>query len=79
VKWWSDNESGRLAVPRVRAIDTTGAGDTFHGALAVAVGRDPRVSDFPLALRYAIEVAGIRVRHPGPRSWLADPDLSQFR
>jgi len=79
VKWWSDKDSGRLAVPRTAAVDTTGAGDVFHGALAVAVGRDPRVPDLPLVLQYAIEVARVRVRHPGPRSWLADPELNQFR
>jgi sugar/nucleoside kinase (ribokinase family) len=79
VRWWSDKDSGRLSVPRVSAVDTTGAGDVFHGALAVAVGRDPRVPDFPLVLQYAIEVAGVRVRHPGPRSWLDDPELRQFR
>jgi sugar/nucleoside kinase (ribokinase family) len=79
VRWWSDRDSGKVQVPRVASADTTGAGDAFHGALAVAVGRDPRVPDFPLMLQYAIEVAGIRVRHAGPRSWLADPELRQFR
>ena len=79
VHWWSDQGSGRIAVPRAAAVDTAGAGDVFHGALAVAVGRDPRVPDFPLVLQYAIEVAGVRVRHPGPRAWLADPELRLFR
>jgi sugar/nucleoside kinase (ribokinase family) len=79
VRWWADRDSGKVGVPKAAAIDTTGAGDAFHGALAVAVARDPRVPDFPLALRYSIEVAGVRVRHPGPRSWLADPELRQFR
>jgi sugar/nucleoside kinase (ribokinase family) len=79
VKWWSERDSGRLPVPRVGAVDTTGAGDAFHGALAVAVARDPRVADFPGTLQYAIGVAGIRVRHSGPRSWLADPELRQPR
>jgi sugar/nucleoside kinase (ribokinase family) len=78
VRWWNGGESGRLAVPRVAAVDTTGAGDAFHGALALAVARDPQVGDLARALRYAIEVAGIRVRHPGPRSWLADPALAQL-
>jgi sugar/nucleoside kinase (ribokinase family) len=79
VRWWADGDSGKVSVPKAAAIDTTGAGDAFHGAVAVAVGRDTRVPDFPLVLQYAIEVAGVRVRHPGPRSWLADPDLRQFR
>jgi len=43
LRWWTEKESGRLAVPRVRAIDTTGAGDVFHGALLAAL-----VGDIPL-------------------------------
>ncbi|MDT5033133.1 MAG: hypothetical protein QOC94_3304 [Actinoplanes sp.] len=79
VRWWAGGDSGRVPVPRVVAVDTTGAGDAFHGALAVAVGRDAKIPDFTEALRFAIEVAGVRVRHPGPRSWLADPRLARFR
>jgi sulfofructose kinase len=38
--WWlrRDGALQRLAVPRVAAIDTTGAGDVFHAALALAIG-----------------------------------------
>jgi sugar/nucleoside kinase (ribokinase family) len=79
VRWWSGGESGRVVVPRTAAVDTAGAGDAFHGALVVAVARDPCVPDLPDALRYAIEVAGVRVRHAGPRAWLADPDLATLR
>jgi sugar/nucleoside kinase (ribokinase family) len=76
VEWWSGERSGSIAVPPVAAVDTAGAGDVFHGALAVAVARDPRVIDLVGALTYAIAVAGIRVVHPGPRAWLGDPRLS---
>jgi sugar/nucleoside kinase (ribokinase family) len=79
VRWWSENESGRIPVPPAPAVDTAGAGDAFHGALAVAVARDPRVADLPGALRYAIGVAGVRVRHAGPRAWLGDPDLARLK
>jgi sugar/nucleoside kinase (ribokinase family) len=75
VRWWSADRSGTLAVPPTAAVDTAGAGDAFHGALAVAVARDPLVADLPAALRYAIEVAGVRVSHAGPRAWLGDPRL----
>lgn len=35
--WQRGNQSGTLAAFPVNAIDTTGAGDAFHGAFAVAV------------------------------------------
>ncbi|GAA3337287.1 PfkB family carbohydrate kinase [Amorphoplanes nipponensis] len=67
VRWWSGDESGELTVPPVAAVDTAGAGDVFHGALAVALGRGDELVP---ALRYAVGVAGVRVRHAGPRAWL---------
>jgi sulfofructose kinase len=35
----------RCPAPTVRAVDTTGAGDVFHAALAVALGEQRPVSD----------------------------------
>ncbi|MEU7901577.1 PfkB family carbohydrate kinase [Actinoplanes sp. NPDC049118] len=67
IAWWSGDRDGELPVPSVPAVDTAGAGDAFHGALAVALARDP---DLLGALRYAVRIAGIRVRHAGPRAWL---------
>jgi sugar/nucleoside kinase (ribokinase family) len=72
VRWWSGDAAGEVAVPAVAAVDTAGAGDAFHGALAVAVARDPTLRDLPAILAYAVAVAGVRVRRRGPRSWLAD-------
>jgi sugar/nucleoside kinase (ribokinase family) len=70
VRWRSGDRSGELAVPPVDAVDTAGAGDVFHGALAVAVARDPEIEDLPEALRYAVRIAGLRVAHRGPRTWI---------
>jgi sugar/nucleoside kinase (ribokinase family) len=78
VRWWSGDRSGEVPVPPVAAVDTAGAGDAFHGALAVALAGDPQVADLVAALRYAVGVAGIRVAHAGPRAWLADPRLAAF-
>jgi sugar/nucleoside kinase (ribokinase family) len=78
VRWWSGDRSGAVAVPPVAAADTAGAGDAFHGALTVAVAGDPGVSDLVAAVSYAIGVAGLRVRHAGPRAWLDDPGLAEF-
>jgi sugar/nucleoside kinase (ribokinase family) len=76
VRWWSGDRSGEVVVPPVAAADTAGAGDAFHGALAVMVGTG--ISDMAAAMSYAIGVAGVRVRHAGPRAWLADPRLAAF-
>jgi ribokinase len=50
----------------VEARDTLGAGDVWHGALAVAMTRERTVTD---RIRFANEVAAERVRQVGPRSW----------
>jgi sulfofructose kinase len=38
--WWLRRGGAlqKVSVPRVAAIDTTGAGDVFHAALALALG-----------------------------------------
>jgi sugar/nucleoside kinase (ribokinase family) len=69
VRWHSGPAAGAVPVPAVAAVDTAGAGDVFHGALAVAVARDPEVRDFPGALAYAVSIAARRVVHRGPRAW----------
>jgi sugar/nucleoside kinase (ribokinase family) len=67
VTWFSGDASGRVDVPPVAAVDTAGAGDAFHGALAVALAHG---EDLPVALASAVRVAGVRVVHSGPRAWL---------
>jgi len=67
VRWsTADGGSGEVPVADVEARDTLGAGDVWHGALAVAVTRERTVTD---RIRFANEVAAERVRHVGPRSW----------
>ncbi len=67
VRWAGGDRRGAEPVPPVDAVDTAGAGDVFHGALAVALHRG---AGLPAAVRQAIAVAGVRVVHPGPRDWL---------
>ncbi|MBM2621442.1 carbohydrate kinase [Actinoplanes sp. LDG1-06] len=67
VTWTRDGRVERIPVPPVDAADTAGAGDAFHGALAFALHSGAPMRD---AITSAIRVAGVRVRHPGPRSWL---------
>lgn len=75
VRWWTESDHGEVPVPAVEARDTLGAGDVFHGAFtfAVAAGRGEVA-----ALAEAVAVAGVRVGHVGPRSWLTDPRLAEL-
>ncbi|MFG2331215.1 ribokinase [Streptomyces sp. NPDC048604] len=54
-----------VPAPRVRAVDTTAAGDTFVGALAVALGDGRPV---PQALAWASAAAALSVQRPGASS-----------
>ena len=38
--WQKGKQTGKLAAFPVKAIDTTGAGDAFHGAFATAIAKD---------------------------------------
>lgn len=55
----------------VRAVDTTGAGDVFHGALAYALGLRWPTED---AFRFSAAVAACKCLHRGGRS--GAPDLA---
>jgi sugar/nucleoside kinase (ribokinase family) len=63
----SDDGSGyqRLAAFPARAVDTTGAGDIFHGALAYALATDMPLAD---GLRLASMTAALSVQIPGGRN-----------
>jgi sugar/nucleoside kinase (ribokinase family) len=70
VEWATAQARGQLAVPPVTARDTLGAGDAFHGAAAHRLASG--AADWPEILRFAADVAAIRVQHVGPRDWLSD-------
>jgi ribokinase len=57
------------APPAVAAVDTTGAGDCFCGALAQALATDP---DLPAAVRVAVAAAALSTTGPGARGALPD-------
>lgn len=54
--------SGYVPAPVVAAVDTTGAGDAFNGALAVALGEGHILS---AACRFACRAAALQVTRPG--------------
>lgn len=84
ITWWQRNPdgttpAGQVVPPTVRAVDTLGAGDIFHGAYAFYsahnfTGND-RVTaqkrDFAVLLGQASEVAAHRVQCLGPRQWIS--------
>ncbi|MFF1836907.1 ribokinase [Streptomyces sp. NPDC058231] len=57
-----DAEAVLFPAPEVEAVDTTGAGDTFVGALSVAFGEGRPV---PEALAWASSAAALCVQRPG--------------
>ena len=64
---WCAGPDGDLYVPafQVQPVDTTGAGDVFHGAFALAHARD---WDLRRALRFAAAVAALKCRALGGRA-----------
>ena len=54
--WQTDAQTGRLPAFEVDAVDTTGAGDAFHGAFAAGLAAE---MPWPELLRYASAVAAI--------------------
>ncbi|PXY32699.1 PfkB family carbohydrate kinase [Prauserella muralis] len=66
VRWRTATGSGEVPVPEVTARDTLGAGDVWHGALALRAGE----RDVGESIEFANAVAAERVRHVGPRAWL---------
>jgi len=59
------------APPPVGAVDTTGAGDCFCGALAQGLARGAELAG---AVRYAVTAAALSTTGPGARAALPDDD-----
>jgi sugar/nucleoside kinase (ribokinase family) len=72
----------QIPVPRVAVVDTLGAGDVLHGALAVWLAVHARRTEpgparaagpaWAAGLAWAAEVASASCTAPGARGWLAD-------
>lgn len=67
--WYGDREGTAVQIPapRVDVVDTTGAGDAFCGALAVALGEGRQITD---AIRWASAAGAVAVRRLGTSSAL---------
>ncbi|MGB2926345.1 MAG: PfkB family carbohydrate kinase [Limnothrix sp.] len=66
ILWWFDGQSGEIAVPPTKVVDTLGAGDIFHGAFCHYILQQ----DFVTALSSAAEVARYSCQFFGTRAWL---------
>lgn len=55
----------RFAAPRVAAVDSTGAGDCFNAALAVALSEEAALAD---ACRFAVAAASLSVTRQGAQA-----------
>lgn len=62
---YNGNKFFMVAAPRVKAIDTTAAGDVFNGALAVALSEDKSILQ---AVEFACNAAAIAVTRLGAQS-----------
>lgn len=54
-----------VSAPKVKALDTTAAGDTFNGALAVALTEN---MDWEKAIKFAVKAASISVTRQGAQA-----------
>lgn len=67
IRFLSDYSAGLIAVPQVDVVDTTGAGDVFHGAFCYYLVAG---YDFADSLRAAASTASEACRYAGTRRWL---------
>ncbi|MCX6181759.1 MAG: ribokinase [Bacteroidetes bacterium] len=61
----SDEFTGTVSAPKVKAIDTTAAGDVFNGALSVALSEKLSIKE---AVEFAVRAASISVTRMGAQS-----------
>jgi ribokinase len=61
----SEDYTGMISAPKVKAIDSTAAGDTFSGALAVAVSKGYRIEN---AVKFANFAAALSVTRFGAQN-----------
>lgn len=71
IAWNRAGDSGRLDAFAVKAVDTTGAGDAFHGAFAAGIAKK---MDWSMLLRYASAVGALTCAGFGARPAIPDAD-----
>jgi sulfofructose kinase len=71
VSWYEDGHLKKLAAHSVDAVDTTAAGDVFHGAYTLAIGGGLRVAE---AMSFASAAAALKCMRPGGRAGIPTID-----
>jgi len=69
VHWWQGDQSGSVRPPAVHAVDTSGAGDVFHGAYCYFAARTGHIGVVG-PIHAACEIASTKCGFFGTRSWL---------
>ena len=69
--WVHANGSEHVPAPRVEPVDTTGAGDAFNGALAVALADN---KPLPEALEHAVRAGTAATLRPGAGAAMPTPE-----
>ena len=72
ILWVEDGVLHETSTPRVEAVDTTGAGDVFHGAYALAIGAGTSAQD---AITFAATTAALKCTRAGGRAGI--PSLAE--
>ena len=76
IHWRAGAAHGHIPAHDVAAVDTLGAGDIFHGAVALALAEGQGFVD---ALGFANAVAAVKVTRPsGPDSIPTRPQVAEF-
>jgi sulfofructose kinase len=71
VLWCDGTALQRQPAFAIEAVDTTGAGDVFHGALALALACSANIAQ---AMRFAAAAAALKCQRPGGREGI--PELA---
>jgi len=72
VSWYQNGQLQRQVAYAVEVVDTTGAGDVFHGAYALAIGAG---LDVGAAMAFSAATAAMKCRHAGGRNGI--PDINE--
>jgi len=69
IRFWDNGPVLDLPIPETKVVDTSGAGDVFHGAFCYRYCAGARFAE---SLHYAAEVASLKCRSFGTRRWMKD-------